>query len=242
VFTVWPGAPASPSPPAAGIDVLAEQPPDLHDVLDHCRHDGMTHVILDGTLIESDRLTGVRGNGNDLWFSRKRKVFGGNVQFPSAPDGTPLWVSGVEPGSTPDITAARNHVLPALYKAAADGLPTLDDKGYIGAGIGIRGPGRHGRRMAGGRARLAGAAGPVRSTALPGAASAGAAGGRQPGQACGELTAIHYGFTSLDAAGDAARTAEVPLRSGPGQRTPPWRGGRRGYATSCHPVNLRWSA
>lgn len=46
-------------------------------------------------------------------------------------------VSDVEPGSVPDITAARIHVLPALYKAAADGLPTLTDKGYIGAGIGL---------------------------------------------------------------------------------------------------------
>jgi hypothetical protein len=100
----------------------------------------MTHVILDGTLIESDRLAGVRDNGNDLWFSQKHKAFGGNVQFLSSPDGSPLWVSDVEPGSTPDITAARIHALPALYKAATDGLPTLADKGYIDAGIGIRVP------------------------------------------------------------------------------------------------------
>ncbi|MFE4257033.1 transposase family protein [Streptomyces sp. NPDC056910] len=100
----------------------------------------MTHVILDGALVESDRVCGKRENGNDLWFSQKHKAFGGNVQFLSAPDGTPLWVSEVEPGSTPDITAARIHVLPALYKAAAQGLPTLADKGYIGAGIGIRVP------------------------------------------------------------------------------------------------------
>ncbi|MFF9218866.1 transposase family protein [Streptomyces viridosporus] len=46
-------------------------------------------------------------------------------------------VSDVEPGSVPDITAARIHVLPALYKAAVDGLPTLADKDYIGAGIGL---------------------------------------------------------------------------------------------------------
>ncbi|MDH6136627.1 hypothetical protein P3T37_006058 [Kitasatospora sp. MAA4] len=97
----------------------------------------MTHVVLDGTLIESDRLAGVREDGNDLGFSQRHKAFVGNVQFRSAPDGTPLWVSDVEPGSTPDITAARIHTLPALYKAAADGLPTLADKGYIGAGIGI---------------------------------------------------------------------------------------------------------
>ncbi|GAB2331862.1 IS5-like element IS470 family transposase [Streptomyces variabilis] len=120
-----------------GIDVLAAQAPDLHEVLDHCRRTGMTHVILDGTLIETDRLAGVRDNGNDWWFSQKHKAFGGNVQFLAAPDGAPLWVSDVEPGSTPDITAARIHALPALYKAAADGLPTLADKGYIGAGIGI---------------------------------------------------------------------------------------------------------
>jgi len=100
----------------------------------------MTHVILDGTLVESDRLAGVRDNGNDLWFSQRHKAFGGNVQILPSPDGTPLWVSDVEPGSTPDITAARIHVLPALYKAAADGLPTLADKGYTGAGIGIHIP------------------------------------------------------------------------------------------------------
>jgi hypothetical protein len=123
-----------------GIDVLAHQAPDLHQVLKHCQTQGMTHVILDGTLIESDRVAGIRDNGNDLWFSQKHKAFGGNVQFLAAPNGTPLWVSEVEPGSTPDITAARLHALPALYNAAAEGLPTLTDKGYIGAGIGIRVP------------------------------------------------------------------------------------------------------
>ena len=43
-------------------------------------------------------------------------------------------------GSTHDITAARAHALPALYPAAARGLPTLTDKGYAGAGIGIQVP------------------------------------------------------------------------------------------------------
>lgn len=62
------------------------------------------------------------------------------MQFLSAPDGTPLWVSDAEPGSVPNITAARIHALPALSKAAADGLPTLADKGHIGAGIGIHVP------------------------------------------------------------------------------------------------------
>ncbi|MFJ6216131.1 transposase family protein [Streptomyces sp. NPDC092296] len=120
-----------------GIAVLADQAPDLPEVLNRCQREGMTHVILDGTPIESDRLAGVRENGSDHLSSQKHKAFGGNIQFLSAPDGTPLRVSDVEPGSTPDITTARIHALPALCKAAADGLPTLADKGYIGAGIGI---------------------------------------------------------------------------------------------------------
>ncbi|KQV14878.1 transposase [Kitasatospora sp. Root187] len=94
------------------IDVLADQAPDLHEVLNRCQREGMTHVILDGTLIESDRLAGVRKNGNDLWFSQKHKAFGGNIQFLSAPDSTPLWVFEVEPGSTPAIGAGIGIPIP----------------------------------------------------------------------------------------------------------------------------------
>jgi hypothetical protein len=39
-----------------------------------------------------------------------------------------------------DITAARSHALPGLYRDAAAGLPTLADPGYDGAGIGIHIP------------------------------------------------------------------------------------------------------
>lgn len=46
----------------------------------------------------------------------------------------------MEPGSTHDITAARQYCLGALYPAAAAGLPTLADKGYQGAGIGVHTP------------------------------------------------------------------------------------------------------
>ena len=67
----------------------------------------------------------------------KAHAHGGNVQAVLAPDGFPLWVSQAEPGSVHDITAARAHALPALYPAAAAGLPALADPGYEGAGIGI---------------------------------------------------------------------------------------------------------
>jgi hypothetical protein len=98
---------------------------------------------LDGTLISCDRVAGTTENGNDLWYAGKAKHFAGKIQFIAAPDGTPLWVSDVEPGSFHDLRAARLHALPALYKAARDGLHTLHtlaDVGYTGAGIGIHVP------------------------------------------------------------------------------------------------------
>ncbi|GAA2311429.1 transposase family protein [Streptomyces violaceusniger] len=126
------------------IDVLAAQAPDLHEVMKGCQTKGISHVILDGTLIETARVAGTHVNNEgkevDTWYSGKHRAFGANVQFLSASDGTPLWVSDAEPGSTNDIVAAREHCLPTLYKAAADGLPTLADSGYQGAGIGIHHP------------------------------------------------------------------------------------------------------
>jgi DDE superfamily endonuclease len=59
------------------------------------------------------------------------------VQIVSDPDGHPVAVSDVEPGSTHDLAAARaTGFLGALYGAAALlGLPALADKGYAGAGV-----------------------------------------------------------------------------------------------------------
>jgi hypothetical protein len=57
------------------------------------------------------------------------------------PDGFPIWVSDVEPGSVHDLTCAREHVLGALYAAAPQlNLRTLADPGYQGAGIGVHTP------------------------------------------------------------------------------------------------------
>ena len=115
------------------IDVIAEQAPDLHDVLDQAKREGWSHVTLDGTLIEIDRVNERNEAGHHLWYSGKHKTQGGNVQILADPRGFPVWSSEVEPGSTHDITAARAHCLGALYKAAADGVPTLTDRGYAGA-------------------------------------------------------------------------------------------------------------
>ncbi|PLC10759.1 hypothetical protein AUQ48_17055 [Kocuria flava] len=123
-----------------GIDVLAAEAPQLHETLAQAQTDELPYLTLDGTLIPTDRLAERTEAGNHAWYSGKHKSFGGNIQVISDPTGFPLWASPVEPGSTHDITAAREHCLGALYPAAATGLPTLADKGYQGAGIGVHTP------------------------------------------------------------------------------------------------------
>src|SRR3954452_351066 len=126
-----------------GIDVLAAQAPDLHQVLERGKAAGWTHVTLEGTLIRTDRCRVKNPHtGHDLWFSGKHRAPGGNVQIVSDPDGHPVAVSDVEPGSTHDLAAARaTGFLGALHAAAALlGLPALADKGYHGAGAGVLTP------------------------------------------------------------------------------------------------------
>ena len=50
---------------------------------------------------------------------------GGNVQVLTDHTGFPLWVSAGRPGSTVDLTAARELVLPTLYPYAVRGLPVV---------------------------------------------------------------------------------------------------------------------
>ncbi len=122
------------------IDVTAEAAPELHDVLDRAKREGWSHRVLDGTVIHTDRVDERNEQGHHRWYSGKHKTLGGNVAILADPAGFPLWSSQVEPGSTHDITAARKHCLGALYQAAAQGIPTLTDKGYQGAGIGVHHP------------------------------------------------------------------------------------------------------
>jgi hypothetical protein len=127
------------------ITVLAEQASELPDVLRERLAAGDTHVLLDGTLIRSDRLATTteneKGKTINLWYSGKHKAFGGNVQFLATADGFPLWCSDVSPGSNHDLATAREHgAIAALCAAATKGLPCLADKGYCFAGIGIYAP------------------------------------------------------------------------------------------------------
>ncbi|WP_457473119.1 transposase family protein [Streptomyces sp. TE4109] len=76
--------------------------------------------------------------------SGKHKRHGMNVQVLADPFGRLLWASSALPGSTHDLTAARQH---GITEALADvGLKCWADKAYQGAGGPIRVPFR-GRRL-----------------------------------------------------------------------------------------------
>jgi DDE superfamily endonuclease len=90
------------------------------------KNDGLTHLILDGTLIYTDRV-----RANRPYYSGKHRVHGMNVQVIATPDGTILWTSGALPGSVHDLTAAR--IWGILRELKAVEILTLADKGYQGA-------------------------------------------------------------------------------------------------------------
>jgi DDE superfamily endonuclease len=115
------------------IEVLAAKAPTLREALDKAAGQGLAYLILDGTLVSSDRCAGKQ---IDAWYSGKAHEPAGNVQALAAPGGVPLWVSDVLPGSTHDVTAARELVLPRARPYLKD-LPFLADSGYEGAGAGV---------------------------------------------------------------------------------------------------------
>ena len=124
------------------LEVVAQRSPEITDVLDRLRRDGEPFVCLDGTLVRTDRVAARTQASNHLWYSGRHRAFGGNVQVLTDHTGFPVWTAPVEPGSTHDITAARTHALPALYRAASLGLPTLADKATR-SGIGIKVPAKN---------------------------------------------------------------------------------------------------
>ena len=131
------------------IEVLAARAPTLREALDRAVEQGLPYLILDGTLVSSDRCaekkTSKKGKEIDSWYSGKAHEPAGNVQGLAAPGGVPLWVSDVLPGSTHDLTAARELVLPQARPYLKD-LPFLADSGYEGSGAGVLVPVRKPRR------------------------------------------------------------------------------------------------
>jgi len=122
------------------IDVLAAKAPDLHEALERAKADGHPHLVLDGKIVDTDRLhiktISKKGKVIDLWYAGKTRDFGGNIQAIINPKGIPLWVSDVLPGNVHDIDAARRQVLDIVRPFTAE-MPVLADPGYEGAGQGI---------------------------------------------------------------------------------------------------------
>jgi hypothetical protein len=125
------------------VEVLAAKAPTLREALDKAAEQGLPYLILDGTLVSSDRCadkkTSRKGKEIDKWYSGKAHEPAGNVQALAAPGGVPLWASDVLPGSTHDLTAARELVLPEARPYLGK-LPFLADSGYEGAGAGVHVP------------------------------------------------------------------------------------------------------
>ena len=138
---------------AEAVDVLAARAPGLGGALERALADGLPYVILDGKVFTTDACAGTaqsaRGEEISLWYSGKTRCYGANVQAVMAPGGLPLWTGPAAPGSVPDIDAARTTALPALYRAAALGLPCLADGGYQGAGIGVHTPAKNPKQKRG---------------------------------------------------------------------------------------------
>jgi hypothetical protein len=137
-----------------GIEVLAAAAPGLRGALLAARAAGHSHVTVDGTLIRTDRcrVAGPTARADrperrvDLWWSGKHAAHGGNIQVIAAPDGWPIWTSGVRPGREHDTTALRSHAeaLPLLAEWADEDHAALADLGYEGERTALTTPIKHG--------------------------------------------------------------------------------------------------
>ena len=79
------------------VTVLSAQAPDLHEALEQVAEQGWSHVVVDGTVIRTDRCAettvSTKGETINAWYSGKHRAPGGNVQAVIRPDGLPVWVS-----------------------------------------------------------------------------------------------------------------------------------------------------
>lgn len=111
-----------------GIKVLARRALPLTEVVYLARKAGWDYLIVDGVNIPTERID-AQFTSKQHWYSGKHKRHGGAVQTVAAPDGELLWVSGVLPGKTVDIRAARRF---GIAEKVVTFLGLLADLGYIG--------------------------------------------------------------------------------------------------------------
>jgi DDE superfamily endonuclease len=98
--------------------VVSAEAPGLEEALERAVKEGTPYVILDGKIVSADRChqktVSKKGREIDLWYSGKKKDFGGNIQGLFYAGGLPMWISDVLPGNVHDLAAARENVLPVL--------------------------------------------------------------------------------------------------------------------------------
>ena len=74
------------------VGVLAARAPDLHEALRRGHDEGWSHVVLDGKVVDTDRLRvkklSKKGRTIDAWYSGKTHDLGGGIQACSAPTGS----------------------------------------------------------------------------------------------------------------------------------------------------------
>ncbi len=93
------------------VEALAALAPTLTEAMKTVR--AKAFVLLDGTLLPIDRIA-----ADTPYYSGKHKRHGMNVQVLTDPFGRLLWASPALPGSTHDLTAARQHgIIDALAEA-----------------------------------------------------------------------------------------------------------------------------
>ncbi|WP_432068979.1 transposase family protein [Streptomyces sp. C10-9-1] len=109
------------------IGLLAAQAPRLDRVLKKVAKQGGELVLIDGTLIRTQRRTGRADRRN---YSGKHRTHGLHFLALTDERGRLIWISAARPGRTHDNTAARHdHILAHLR---ATGLGALADLGFRG--------------------------------------------------------------------------------------------------------------
>jgi hypothetical protein len=108
------------------VGLLAARAPKLGKAVRDAKKKGYAYVVVDGTLIEIDRVAADRP-----FYSGKHRKHGMNLQVIASPDGEIVWVSGALPGSVHDKNA--EWIWGLLDELEAGGLVVLADKGYQGA-------------------------------------------------------------------------------------------------------------
>ena len=113
---------------AEGVKVLARRALPLTEVIRLAVVAKWEYLIVDGVNIPTERVK-ARWGHVQYWYSGKHKRHGAAVQTVAAPDGELLWVSGVLPGRTVDIRAARHF---KIADKVLEFLGLLADLGYVG--------------------------------------------------------------------------------------------------------------